>query len=246
MIELMMNMRKLILVPVIHSSLEMGRLRKEIEAKAISVYGEKMRKYFKKIVVSYWKLIDGFFKRISVDRVYQDALIASGELGMKIIEDNAAKGIMNYQIVLKLIKKGAELMKTENKELVLKEYRYWQLYAELLELQKKFGKDFKLAPKHEEIKKKIQEFKRFNKDNLIKNRDEYIASRINETLKDGEVGVLFIGVEHNVIPKLASNIKVIQLKDRDKVHELFKNFIQKKGENELIQLKDYLISPMRN
>lgn len=239
-------MRKLILVPVIHSSLELGRLRKGIEAKAISIYGKKMRRYFRKIVSSYWDLINGFFKHISVDRVYQDALIASGELGMKIVEDNAAKDIMNYRIILKLVKRGAELMKTEDKELVLKEYRYWQLYAELLELKKKFGKDFKLAADQEEIKKKIQEFKGFDKDSLIKNRDEYIASRINETLKDGEVGVLFIGVEHNVIPKLASDIEVIQLKDRDKVHDLFENFIQKKGKNELIQLKNYLTSPIGN
>lgn len=238
--------RKLILVPVIHSSLELGSLKKGIEAKAISIYGKKMRIYFKKIVTSYWNLIDDYFKRTSVSRAYQDALISGRELGTKIVEDNAAKGIKNYQILLKLVKRGAELMKTEDKELVLKEYRYWQLFAELLELRKKFGKDFERVAKQDEIKKKIQEFKRFDKDSLIRNRDVYIANRVNKTLKDGEVGVLFIGVEHNIIHRLDPDIVVVQLKERDKVHELFKKFIQKKGEKELIQLKNYLTSPIGN
>jgi len=45
----------------------------------------------------------------------------------------------------------------------------------------------------------------------LQERDEYIASRINNTLKDEENGVLFIGAEHNVIPGLAKDIEVIDL-----------------------------------
>lgn len=236
--------RKLILVPILHSSLELGSLKKGIEAKAVSIYGKEKRKRFQKIIRSYWNSIDKFFKHINVDKVYQDALIADGKLGMKIVKDNADKGIKNYQIVLDLIERGAKLMKTEDKELVLKEYRYWKLYTELLELQKKLGRGFERVLGKEE-KKKVREFKRIDKDSLIRDRDTYIANRINKTLKDGEVGVLFIGVQHNIIPNLDPDIVLIQLKERDKLYDLFKRFIQKKGKMELIQLKDYLTSSIK-
>ena len=45
---------------------------------------------------------------------------------------------------------------------------------------------------------------------LLNRRDEYIASRINETLVEGELGLLFLGLNHRIEGRLASDITLIQ------------------------------------
>ncbi|MEK7220546.1 MAG: hypothetical protein AAB253_05060, partial [candidate division NC10 bacterium] len=43
---------------------------------------------------------------------------------------------------------------------------------------------------------------------LLRQRDEFIGRRIDETLKEGEVGILFIGLMHRVDRFLAPDIEV--------------------------------------
>ena len=65
---------------------------------------------------------------------------------------------------------------------------------------------FKLAqnPKSKtQISSEVQE--------LLKKRDEFIAQRIEETLKEGEIGVLFIGLMHRVDEILRADISVSYL-----------------------------------
>ena len=45
---------------------------------------------------------------------------------------------------------------------------------------------------------------------LLNQRDEYIAQRIDETLKDNEMGILFLGLMHAIETRLAKDIFVIQ------------------------------------
>lgn len=44
--------------------------------------------------------------------------------------------------------------------------------------------------------------------NYIAERDAFIASRIDQTLKDAEIGILFLGMLHKVDEKLPSDIVV--------------------------------------
>ena len=46
--------------------------------------------------------------------------------------------------------------------------------------------------------------------NLLDRRDEYISKRINETLLNGEMGLLFLGLNHRIEGKLPSDITLIQ------------------------------------
>jgi hypothetical protein len=39
---------------------------------------------------------------------------------------------------------------------------------------------------------------------LLERRDQFIAERIADTLKDGEIGILFMGVLHHVEDRLAT------------------------------------------
>ena len=48
--------------------------------------------------------------------------------------------------------------------------------------------------------------------NYIAERDAFIARRIDETLKEGETGILFLGMLHKVTEILPSDITVENLK----------------------------------
>ena len=46
-------------------------------------------------------------------------------------------------------------------------------------------------------------------DNLLQQRDQFIAQRINDTLKPGETGILFLGMLHALERYLQPDMKVI-------------------------------------
>ena len=49
------------------------------------------------------------------------------------------------------------------------------------------------------------------RDSLLKRRDQYIAGRINETLRAGETGQIFLGMLHSPGGWLNKDIRVINL-----------------------------------
>jgi hypothetical protein len=80
----------------------------------------------------------------------------------------------------------------------------------------------------------------------MEKRDKFIAERINETLKDEEVGALFIGVYHNVFPRISRDIIVYELKERSKVKAYFDVLIRGKDEKGFSELAEYLVSPIKD
>jgi hypothetical protein len=77
---------------------------------------------------------------------------------------------------------------------------------------------------------------------LLKQRDEFIAGRVNETLAEGETGILFIGAYHDVIRRLAPDIKVGQVKEVARVRQYHRSLT---GHQEQLQeLGEYLVSPV--
>ncbi|MCK4388134.1 MAG: hypothetical protein KAW00_05110, partial [Dehalococcoidia bacterium] len=80
------------------------------------------------------------------------------------------------------------------------------------------------------------------KGELLAERDSFIASTINETLGDGEVGLLFLGAYHDVIPHLASDILVEQLREREKVKAYFDELMYGRDGKSFEQLTAYLRS----
>ena len=75
-------------------------------------------------------------------------------------------------------------------------------------------------------------------------RDRFIARTINETLEDGEVGLLFMGAYHDVIPHLAKDIVVEQLRERERVKSYFDELMYGKDKRNFEQLTRYLTSPV--
>lgn len=223
-------MRKLIYVPIIHIGADLGELAAEISKRGRSMTSDESWMGHEKAVLGFWDSIDHYFESLEVKdfKIYQDGLMADGEMGRKIIADGEKKGSRNFEIVSKLIDRGARLVKTEDFALVKKEYDYLK----------------KIIKSKKKIKKILDVLiYKFRKIKLLKERDEFIAQNINDTLKPDDTGILFLGAEHEIVPKLSEGIEVVELKKREKIKEYRKIFLSKDKEK-LNQLADYLISPI--
>ena len=152
-----------------------------------------------KAVDEMWEGIRGRLCKLDVDhsrmRIYQDGLPLCGR-EMDIVRDVAAQGSQNHRIVLSLVKRGASLEGTEDVQLLLKEYHCIQAINNELEPTEKQKKVQSLT-----AKRKL----------LLRQRDRFIAQRIDETLKEGETGVLFAGMAHQIDKYLPKDINVSYL-----------------------------------
>jgi hypothetical protein len=121
-------------------------------------------------------------------KIYQDSLPICNVID-RIVADVAASGSKNYALLKTLQEKGATLMGTES--------------PELLEQEKAFMTDMLQS------NKRSNESARKAKD-LLNQRDSFIGQRINESLADEEMGLIFVGLMHNIEPHLSEDIVVIK------------------------------------
>jgi len=197
-------MRTLIYVPVIHTSADLGSMAKDISKRGIRDLGEEIWTKHRKTVEGFWDAISDYFDSIDVNgvKIYQDGMVAEDEVGKQIAEDTAKAGSKNYELILRLLQRGALLMKTEDFKLVKKEY------------------DRLLAiTQAKSITRKIIAFIKYKlvKAVLLNKRDAFIAKRIDETLGPDEKGILFIGAFHKIKKRLPKSIQVREIKDTDRV-----------------------------
>lgn len=223
-------MKSLIYVPIIHTTADLGSLAKDVTKRGIADLGEDLWEAHRKTVDGFWDSISHCFNSIDVSgmKIYQDGMVAEGVVGQEIVETAIKSGSKNYEIVLRLIKRGATLVKTEDFKLV-KEER-----DRLLAItQTKFI-----------IKKLLAYIKyKFVKNRLLNKRDKFIAKRITETLSQDERGIIFIGAYHNIKERLPQDIQIIEIKDTQKVRKYQKMLpFYNKNKEEFEELSKYLIS----
>lgn len=89
-------------------------------------------------------------------------------------------------MIIKLVEKGANLIGTEYPKLLIEEYK--TIRDTLLPVP---------ARQTGSKTKKTDKYRRKTEEHLSR-RDKYISKRIDETLKDNETGILFIGMMHKV------------------------------------------------
>jgi len=226
----MINMRKLLYVPIIHMESDMGGVASTLDGKSALLCGERRWAKHKETVTKFWENLTHYFDSLDATnlKIYQDGLLADGELGRRIIEEGARRGSINHQLILKLVKRGAEIRKTEDPSLLKKEYKYIT----------------KLAQSKSAVEKaQVYVGYKLRKGRLMEERDRFIAGTINETLKEGEVGVLFIGSYHDVVPYLSKDIAVEQVKERERVNAYFEELTSRRDDKRFEQLAKYLTSP---
>lgn len=223
-------MRRLYVVPIIHTGADLGTLATGIDRIGNSILGEDFWLRHKGVVVGFWDSITSFLNSLSVAsfKLYQDGLMADGEIGMRIVEQGVKDGSKNYQLIARMLDKGAILVRTEDLTLVKKEY---YLIKKVVE-----------AKSEAEVVAASTEFKLAAR-KLLSDRDNYIAQRIQQTLDDCETGVLFIGAYHDVIPLLPQDIAVREVKETEKVreyHSLLSDL--RRNESRFEELGKYLIA----
>ena len=231
-------MRKLIYVPIIHMSADMGSIAKKVEEKGVASFGEEFWKEHRKTISGFWDAILHYFDFIDMDtrnkrnmKIYQDGMIAEREVAQRIIEEGIKSGSKNYELVLRLVNQGAVLVKTEEFKLVKEELDRLLAITKAKSTSKKLFAFIKY---------------KFIKNKLLKKRDEFISKRIDKTLKDDEVGILFLGAYHNIKNKLSADIQIIELKDREKVVEYQKLVpFYNKNKERFEELGRYLILPVK-
>jgi hypothetical protein len=182
-----MNDRTLILISILHTAEDLGSLK--FQPKTIAQRVEFERK--QNLIKTAWHEIENnlFGWRNSFEDVliYQDSLpICNRELD--IVQKVASTGSLNYQLLLKLIERGAEIIGTESPELLKSEY---EVQTELMK-----------KPRNKTLLDKLR--------TLLLKRDQFIAKRINETLASDRLGILFIGMMHQVEINLPKDIKVVK------------------------------------
>ncbi|MFH1337586.1 MAG: hypothetical protein ABIH55_01790 [Nanoarchaeota archaeon] len=194
-------MRELILVPIVHSLADMGSMSRGLEEISIQKLGKERWERNVIMIEKFWNEVELALDKLKLDyskiRVYQDGLPCTREdLILKIINQTAEKGSRNYKIIKKLMERGAKIEGTESPELLLEEFNSIKAFAE--------------AGSKEEKEKALKRFEK-TKNELMEKRDEFIAKRIDTTLKSGETGILFIGAHHDVKQKLANDINLKSL-----------------------------------
>ncbi len=227
-------MRKLYYVPIIHTRADLGVIGGEAARRGVERLGEDVWTKHLETVSGFWQALDDYFSAFDATgvRIFQDGMMTDGEMGERIVKEGAEKGSKNFMIILDLLKRGGLLMKTEDFALLRKEYTL------LLEISKA------ARP----VKKLLSYLKyRLIKSRLLKKRDRYIAGMINDTLKDRETGVLFVGAFHDVRPGLSNDIQVIEIKDVKKVRDYQGKFIHpERYKDEVEALSKYIVSPVES
>jgi len=225
-------MRKLIYVPVIHMSADLGTVAEHLDKRGVAAFGEEFWRRHRDTVSGFWDSVIKYFSSLEVKdvKIYQDALVAGGHIGNSIIEEGAKAGSKNYELIADLVNRGAVLVQTEAFSLV-KEER---------------NRIVKLTNAKTRTERLIAYLKyRLTKRKLLNKRDNYIAKRIDETLSDGETGLLFMGAYHDIVPKLAKDIEVTEVKEVKKIRDYQRLLLRmRKKKEELEDLAKYLVSPV--
>lgn len=221
-------MRKLYLVPIIHMSADMGSIAPALSEMAATGLGRELWQEHKGIVSGFWDSIARFCDALDVGgfKVYQDGLVADGQDGLRIVREGASLGSKNYEIVDKLLQRGAVLVKTEDLSLVKREHEHIRRIAQAKSRKEKevAGQQYRLV-----------------QNQLLKQRDDFIARRIQETLGEGETGILFIGAYHDILSRLPPDVQAVQVKDVARVREYHKMITSRRGDRRRFnELAEYL------
>lgn len=174
----------------------MGTLAQVVRARSIGRFGRRNWEDGVVAINLLWDHIRSETARLDLPyprvRLYQDGLPVCGN-ELDIARELARSGSPNHQLLLSLVEKGATLMGTESPELLVEEYRLAQ--RALLT---------GAPPESPEQKMGLQALSH----DLLQRRDRFIASRISETLGEGETALLLLGMLHSLRGLLPSDIHV--------------------------------------
>jgi hypothetical protein len=190
--------RKLLYFPIVHTPADMGKLGDAVKSLYLRKMGRTAWNRKIDLVNKFWDQVAEIISNVQIEetttRVYQDGLpVTNNGKEFEIIKKLADSGSRNHLLVVGLVERGAILMGTESIDLLMAEYDITKKHLE----NQSSGKPG--------MGKKIRE----SEDDILKKRDQFIASRINQTLGEGELGIIFLGMLHDIKPWLSEDIEVV-------------------------------------
>jgi len=193
-----MGMRILYYVEIIHGKLDLGSLGEEVSQASQRIMGRQKTIQLQKQTENLWIVLKKEIEKLDLDYqklvVFQDGLPdTEPQLIQRIIEEGAKKGSPNYLLLQKLKDKGATIVGTEDPKLLMEEYKMAQEEFK----ERNLYRQRQLVIAHRA--KKVQ---------LIRERDKFIAQKIDQNLTEGRVGIVFMGMIHKVKERLPSDIQV--------------------------------------
>jgi hypothetical protein len=188
--------RTLIYLPIVHTQADMGALKESVARATLKKTGRTGLARKAAAIDKIWTEIEAAIDALPLSfnrvRLYQDGLPVCGREA-EIVTELAQAGSRNHQLLLRLMAQGAVLMGTESGDLLVQEYQ----------LAKQ-----SLTPRPPRAAG-VAASRRVLSDTLLQRRDQFIAQRINDTLKCGETGILFLGMLHALEQYLNPDVKVI-------------------------------------
>jgi hypothetical protein len=162
-------------------------------------YKEKCSRYWQQVIEQLTNLASRIGR---VNQVYHESIFQSGEDGMKVME---RLNPSSYQIAKTHCDNGAIFETIEERE----------LFEEVMDWQRCLMLGFM----SDKVASKVSEFYV----EATKKRNEFMAKKISETLKDDEAGLLFIREEHSV--QFPSDIEVFSIfpPALDEIHRWYRD-----------------------
>jgi hypothetical protein len=187
------TMRRLIRIPIIHSVVEFGSLAESVRANYAKILDEASWQRRERAIEELWRHIRDKVLALPLDyrrvRIYQDGLPVCG-FEEKIVREIARAGSPNHQLILELMARGTALEGSEDPQLLMEEYETQKRKLEKGSAADQAGQESARS------------------DELLAARDRFIAARIEETLQEGETGLLFLGALHRFDELRSSDIRV--------------------------------------
>jgi len=225
----------LIYVPIVHTAADMGSQAEALEREHVRRHGRGEWARTRRLIDEVWEGLRTRLLALNLDfrrvRIYQDGLPVCGR-ELDIVREVAQGGSRNYALILELLDRGAVVEGTESPGVLREEYERIRsaipkesvpqdpmraglpaegsAQAGGLEAQ---AESRKAGPPDQAREEYAREGER-----ILRQRDEFIGRRIDESLKEGEVGILFIGLMHRVDRFLPRDIGVQYLIHRLPFH----------------------------
>jgi len=156
-----------------------------IDARIPEDFDEKAREF--------WGYVEERLSAVS-GRLKKVYLESSGVVGKRHMEMLRVTDPRQYEVVKRILDGGAELVEVEAAELVLETISWMQRMQELLSSGEEGGPTG------------LQTIGEFLKESM-EERDEFVKRRVDETLGEGEVGVMFMDMSRQI--EFPSDIRVV-------------------------------------
>ena len=195
-------MRRLLVLPIVHSRSDLGSLQTVAAQAKVAALGERRTANATKDIDDFWLCLGQALASMQLDYsqvlVYQDGLPRVQNVALQIerqiVDDLAKAGSLNHQLVRSMLEQGAALVGTESPDLLMQEYHA---------IRRSLTQGYR-----PETSATSSEVATDTQPTLMQQRDRFIAQRVDETLGNEQLGLLFIGMLHRVEDYLPDDIQV--------------------------------------